>query len=398
MKGVGIRVTHNLIHDCPHIAILYWGNDMVIEHNEIYSVCMETGDAGAIYSGRDVSYRGNRVCHNFIHHLGGVGLGTMGVYNDDGLSGTLMEDNFFLEVGRAVFMGGGVDYVVKNNVFVKCYPAITVDSRVAHTKFFWDRTYEILKKSFYTGAPSWRKEQNSNLTVDASKSPYIDRYPELRNIDEMFKENRPMTGEAHISRNVFCAKVLFRYYYDVRDENKKQLYDAGSPIQPTKEELNAILDTRRDIAFEWSAGKGAWLFEKNFTAQPSDFEDALWGRIAVREGSEAYDYGYERREMNTIGLIEADRNDNPPTILTSLTYPYKDEKRLTLAIRNEGRQEASGMIQLYTSSNVQLDTDKVSFTLAPGEEYAAVVGTLIGDEDFTVEARSELAGVRPSRA
>lgn len=398
MKGVGIHATHNLIHDLPHIAILYWGNDIVMEHNEIYSVCMETGDAGAIYSGRDLTYRGNRVCHNFIHHLGGVGIGTMGIYNDDGLSGTVMEDNFFLEVGRAVFLGGGVDFVVKNNVFVKCYPAVTVDSRIAHTKFFWGRAYEGLKQSFYKAATSWRQDRDMSITLNASESPYVDRYPELRHIDKMFKDNRPMVGAAHISQNVFCAKVWFRYYYDMRDENQKKMYDDGVLIHPTNEALSAILDSRRDIALEWSAGKGAWLFDKNFTAQPSDFEDAKWGKITVQEHSEAYEYGYKRREMSTIGLIDADRDVNPPKILTSLTYPYRGEKRLTLGIRNEGRNVENGVIQLHTSSNVKLAVQQVPFTLAPGEEYEIEVGTIIANEEFTVEARSDLAGVRPSRA
>ncbi|SDC51917.1 Right handed beta helix region [Paenibacillus sp. UNCCL117] len=397
IKGVGIRATHNLIHDLPHIGILYWGNDIVLEHNEIYSVCMETGDAGAIYSGRDLSSRGNRVCHNFIHHLGGVGLGTMGIYNDDGISGTVMEDNFFLEVGRAAFMGGGVDFVVKNNVFVKCYPAITADSRVAHTKFFWDRAYAVLKKSFYEGASSWRKD-SAEPALDASQSPYIDRYPELAEIDRMFRENRPMTGAARISRNVFCSKTLFRYFYDKRDENNKKLYDDCTLIEPTPAQLCAIVDSRQDVQMEWSAGKGSWLFEKNFTAQPSDFADAKWGDIAVRQGSEAYEYGYERRELSTIGLIEGDRDRNPPRILTSLTYPYKGERTLTLAIRNASNQTVSGVIQLHTSSNVKLKLDEVPFTLAPEEEHAIVVGNIPAEDEFAVEARSELPGVRPSRA
>ncbi|GGD61161.1 right-handed parallel beta-helix repeat-containing protein [Paenibacillus nasutitermitis] len=396
IKGVGIHATHNLIHDLPHIGILYWGNDIVLEHNEIYSVCMETGDAGAIYSGRDLSSRGNRVCHNFIHHLGGVGLGTMGIYNDDGISGTVMEDNFFLKVGRAAFMGGGVDFVVRNNVFVKCYPAITVDSRIAHTKYFWGPAYEVLKKSFYEGASSWRKDP-SEPTLDASQSPYIERYPELAEIDRMFKENRPMTGAAQISQNVFCSKTLFRYFYDKRDENNKRMYNGGALIQPSKEQLSVILDSRQDIHMEWSAGKGSWLFEKNFTAQPSDFEDAELGEIAVRQGSEAYDYGYERRELSTIGLIDEDRDVNPPKIITSLTYSYRGDRTLILTIRNESKQTVSGVIQLYTSSNVQLAHYQVPFSLNPKEENSVVVGTVDRDDEFTVEARSELPGVRPSR-
>lgn len=399
LKGVGIRAEHNLIHDLPHFGIWWWGNEISIEHNEIYSVCMETGDAGAVYAGRDLSCRGNRVSHNFIHHLGGVGLGTMGIYNDDGISGTIMEDNFFLEVGRAAMLGGGVDFAVRNNVFVKCYPAITADSRVAHTKFFWDRAYGTLKKSFYEAAAHWDKDNPSVERLDASRSPYITRYPELAKIDRMFKAEEPMTASAHISQNVFCSKVWFRYFYDMRDENKKQMYEDGQPVTLDAKTMSSVLDARRDLALEWSAGKGSWLFEKNYTAQPSDFEDALWGNIAVREGSEAYEYGYQRKELAAIGLIEAERTDNPVRVRTRLTAPIRGDRKLTLAIRNDGDAAASGVIELFGTDNVQLALRQVPFALSPGEEYVAEVGIAPpADVEFTLEARSQLPGVRPSRA
>ena len=65
------------------LPVLFDGNEHVIEFNEIHHVCMETGDVGAIYTGRDWTYRGNVVRHNCIHHTGGVGMGSMGIYLDD---------------------------------------------------------------------------------------------------------------------------------------------------------------------------------------------------------------------------------------------------------------------------------------------------------------------------
>ncbi|MBN2312045.1 MAG: right-handed parallel beta-helix repeat-containing protein, partial [Candidatus Hydrogenedentes bacterium] len=47
VSGVGIRVAHNVIHDGPHNAIQLSGNDNLIEFNEIYAVCGQTGDVGA---------------------------------------------------------------------------------------------------------------------------------------------------------------------------------------------------------------------------------------------------------------------------------------------------------------------------------------------------------------
>jgi 2,3,4,5-tetrahydropyridine-2-carboxylate N-succinyltransferase len=46
-------------------------------------------------------------------------MGTMGIYNDDCVSGTVMTDNFFFEVNRAAFLGGGRDFIVKNKDKIK---------------------------------------------------------------------------------------------------------------------------------------------------------------------------------------------------------------------------------------------------------------------------------------
>ena len=61
MDGVGQRASHNLIHDHPHAAILFNGNDHLIEFNDIHHIALESGDVGAIYTGRDYTYRGNRI-------------------------------------------------------------------------------------------------------------------------------------------------------------------------------------------------------------------------------------------------------------------------------------------------------------------------------------------------
>ena len=74
-QGVGNRVAHNLIHDAPHEAIGYGGNDHVIEFNEIHSVCYESNDAGAIYSGRNWSNRGTVIRHHYLH-IDARGMGT----------------------------------------------------------------------------------------------------------------------------------------------------------------------------------------------------------------------------------------------------------------------------------------------------------------------------------
>ena len=74
ISGVGNRVSHNLIHDAPHSAIVFGGNDHVIEYNEIHNVCFESHDCGAIYAGRSWTLRGHRIRYNYRRHPGAVGI------------------------------------------------------------------------------------------------------------------------------------------------------------------------------------------------------------------------------------------------------------------------------------------------------------------------------------
>ena len=210
LHGVGLTASNNVIHDCPHSGILYGGNNITIVHNEIYRVVMETGDAGAIYAGRNYTYRGNVVSYNFIHHLGGVGMGTMGIYNDDNLSGTLMEGNMFYKVNRAAFLGGGRDFIVRENVFIDCTPSIEIDGRGTNENPVWvDMVNVFMRKQFYNIADG----------VSGIDEPYISAYPELKVIHE-FYENAPngiakIPPSALMEKNIICSARKIEYTWSV---------------------------------------------------------------------------------------------------------------------------------------------------------------------------------------
>jgi hypothetical protein len=189
--GVGMAFRHNRLHDAPHTAILFTGNEFHIENNEIYQVCMETGDAGAIYTGRDFTYRGNIARHNFIHHMGGVGMGTMGIYNDDCVSGTKMIGNIFYRATRAAMLGGGRDFLVENNLFVECEPAISFDSRGVSPH------------------PNWQKMVNETMRdrladMNYLQPPYITRYPELKDITKYMNKGKGVPPEKTLVRRNIC--------------------------------------------------------------------------------------------------------------------------------------------------------------------------------------------------
>ena len=180
LNGVGQRAAHNSVHDAPHCGMNYGGNDHVFEYNELYRLCWETGDVGAIYSGRNWTFRGNTVRYNFIHHTIAPGqVGSMGVYLDDSHSSTTIFGNVFYQCDYAAFIGGGRDNVVENNIFVDCRKSMHLDNRSQG----WAHKYQI---------PGGDHRMYGKLKdVRHDQPPYSTRYPELaRILDESPHEPR----------------------------------------------------------------------------------------------------------------------------------------------------------------------------------------------------------------
>ena len=130
LGGVGNRMAHNLVHDGPHMALAAGGNDHLLEFNEIHNVVQESGDAGAYYVGRDWTQRGNILRYNFFHQiLGSSGYGGMTIYLDDQHCGHTIYGNIFERCSQTIFIGGGNDNVVTNNVFLDCWKSAHLDDR-----------------------------------------------------------------------------------------------------------------------------------------------------------------------------------------------------------------------------------------------------------------------------
>ena len=162
LNGVGQRVAHNLMHDAPHTAVFFNGNDHLIEFNEVHHVCLETGDAGAFYIGRDWTQRGSVVRYNYFHDLTATMQDVMAVYLDDMACGTTVFGNIMCRVNHAVLVGGGRDNIVENNIFVDCPCAISMDNR-----------------GFYGSADTLFAGLKA---VSHDRPPYSTRYPALARI------------------------------------------------------------------------------------------------------------------------------------------------------------------------------------------------------------------------
>ena len=184
LDGVGNRAAHNLIHDAPHMALGFSGNDQVIEFNEIYNVVTHSNDAGAMYCGYNWSMRGNVIRYNYLHDITGYeGKGCVGVYLDDQFSSALIFGNIFFRVSSATFIGGGHDTTIENNIFVDCSPAVHVDAR----------------------GLGWQSDSTNRLMKTVQEMPYGEepwrsRYPFLA---KMLSDPDPLAPKGNvIARNI----------------------------------------------------------------------------------------------------------------------------------------------------------------------------------------------------
>lgn len=163
LNGVGLTATHNWIHSLPHSAIIWSGNDMHFDANEIHHVLYECKDCGAMYSGRDWTMRGNVIQNSYIHDLP-IREQIHGVYLDDQFSSADVRRNLFVEMQNAVFIGGGRDNTVANNIFVACNQGVLVDDRGLY--------FEPIRQTL--------RDRLHEVHHDAP--PYSQRWPELASI------------------------------------------------------------------------------------------------------------------------------------------------------------------------------------------------------------------------
>ena len=172
LSGVGNRAAHNLIHDAPHMAIGFGGNDHVIEFNEIHSVCYESNDAGAIYAGRDWTMRGHVIRYNYLHHINGFeAKGCVGVYLDDMFASAAIVGNVFYKVTRP--RSSAADATTPS----RTTSSSTARRRCTSTRARWAGPHEH--------ADDWIKEEKEKGTISGiayNKPPYSERFPQLVNI------------------------------------------------------------------------------------------------------------------------------------------------------------------------------------------------------------------------
>jgi len=247
--GVGFHVAHNHIYDAPHTGILFLANESVIELNHIHHVTLETGDCGAIYTGRDWTSRGNVIRHNYIHDTGGYGMGSMGVYLDDCVSGQTIYGNVFARATRAAFIGGGREVTIENNIFVDCVPAVHLDARGLDDSQVW---HNMVYKTM--------KERLDN--VHHHEPPYSEKYPVLQELDKYYAENDGVPPENNvIARNISVGGRWMNVRWHAED---KHLEIGENLVDADPHFVNADADDFRlkDDSPAWRMGFEPIPFDK----------------------------------------------------------------------------------------------------------------------------------------
>jgi hypothetical protein len=207
VSGCGNRVSRCRISDAPHTGIFYWGNDHLLEDNELSWILRECGDAGAFYTGRDPTSRGNVLRGNYVHDCGTLGLKTanvMGFYLDDCDCGDSLVSNRVERVPRGILLGGGQDNHLVGNRFTDCDIGISVDCRGVNDKGKFDSPTD----------PSWQMTRKVK-SMPYDREPWKSRYPLLFTyLDDHPQEPRHIT----IRGNVFDNCRLPIEWWRVPDE------------------------------------------------------------------------------------------------------------------------------------------------------------------------------------
>ncbi len=256
ISGAGIRVMENYLHHAPHEAIMLAGNDHWIDGNDIHTVAWETADVGAFYMGRDWTWQGNVLRRNFFHNQGNGDVNS--VYLDDCASGTLIEENFFERAGRSVFIGGGRNNTVRNNVFVDGSPSLEVDAR----GLTWGKTW-------FNGKDNTLMDRLAEMPYKTP--PWSERYPALVNI----LDDEPAVPKGNIVEgNKYFGSRWTRY----RDGTEKWVAESGTEQLTEPPQLPAKQGSILNYRLEAIAGqsRGARLVIENLGAATEQGELLVW--------------------------------------------------------------------------------------------------------------------------
>ena len=319
IKGVGNRLRHNNIHDGPDIAVRIYGNEHIVEYNEIYDVCQELADTGAIYIGRDWTSRGNIIRFNKIHDVYGFGISglnpdggyryetplqTWGIYLDDCASGMYIYGNVIYRIPLGgVRISGGNDNIIENNVFIDCIPAVSIAASP--------------KDLFIKNEPGLQEKLSEMM---GPGSIYGNRYPELLSLHDR---------DRRIPMNNRFVRNIVEYTSDD--------YAGISSMEPRTGSAVAYEFREVDIMTTVSEGNTFWHKGKPVRFKYSSYERGSAGIMSwndirgkgLEKGSSILDPCFVNQEADDIKISE----DSPIYKIGFHAIPFKE---IGVALKNSG--------------------------------------------------------------
>ena len=274
MAGVGMRAAHNFIHDAPHSAILFFGNDLVMEYNDIWRVCRESKDCGAFYTGRSWLLRGCKIRFNRFREI--IGLGgnhCRTIYLDDSMAEAEIAGNFFEKCTWGIFVGGSRENVITNNVFVDCPQAFYADARGRG----WQRPH-------INGRLSEIEKRGTLNGVKFLDEPYVSHYPALKGLvgSDYFS---PVSNV--VERNVFwrgSGEWCMKYGPDKRIRESPDWWRTITYSGPGFADQNSFTNNLVNVdPLFMDPGKGDWRLRPESPAFKTGFVQLPMAKMGIEK-------------------------------------------------------------------------------------------------------------------
>lgn len=350
MSGCGNRASHNLIHDGPRMGIMFGGNNLILEYNEIRHMNLETEDTGAVYTGgRDwLGARGSVIRYNYFHDILGYGHDdkgrwlsphfAWGVYLDDNTGGVDVIGNIVVRAHRAgIHLHNGRDNHVINNLFIDSVQQQMEGNGWTDKHRFWTNHLGTMIQGYESvmNEPVWRAM----------------RHMELHPTNAPFADGRIMAGNVFL-RNIIAYRepaakyVSFRTFpheHNVCDSNL--VWHGGQPVLTG--ERKAGREISENLApnpgFEDGA-PGALPKDWQWQIRPTNTAKA----VLIADGAAS---GRQSLRLDA-ALVKEKPRDNYP-ILVSKEFPLTPGKSYRLAAKlktDKPAARAALLLQSYIAN------------------------------------------------
>lgn len=427
MNGAGNIFRNNLIHNMNGQPVTHTGVDHIIELNEAFNVGIEEGDGGVFYTGNAMWSFGNKIRHNFVHHIMSVPklLGRAAFFSDDFDAGDEVSENVTYKGGwESLKMNKGGGHDVVRNVVLEAYRGIrngNGSSNDYNTAFNYlttdplsnDKNNYIGRMLKIVGINGWETTVTADNWTDKINDFWLQRYPKFKEMVLAYSANKNFRPYAsHYDDNMFYGNHTNILGGSVETRNGNQ--DIDLTIFENPATLNFKFKEPRpayapDIPFE---NIGLYL-DQYRCAVPN--KDIYRQKVKERfDGQPSYDssvpYDYntinERLYYNSgemlykltpcMGAIEETGDDSYTITAISETCPDKDNGQIRMVAKNQGNYKAN----LNGGSDINFTSEWLIENLVPGTYELCITNTINSITQcysLGIDAGAEVSGKTSSK-